>query len=207
MQLAGFAIQFMVLGQTVCGMEKENSHLSGEDRVGSGFTFDRLALCWSRLCQQRERSAPLQKHCQIFLSTVLIMQQAPLMPETLQSADFVFGQPVLPFLLLPAGSSSQARLNYLSSSHHHLIAPWEPSNWTVHICQQTLRRACSRHPAQIMQQKVLPRSCWTTGLGHLRVWVLVSYLGEGGYVEVPLGNFKRGSSGAVVTWRWGQAGL
>lgn len=31
MQLAGFAIQFVFLGQTVCGMEKDNSHLSGEE--------------------------------------------------------------------------------------------------------------------------------------------------------------------------------
>jgi len=62
------------------------------------------------------------------------------------------------------------------------------------------RRACSRHPAQILQKKVLPFSYQTES----RIRTLVSLfwdlmcLGEGGQGEVPLGNFKGNSSEAVV---------
>lgn len=150
MQLTSFAIQLMFLGQTTCVMEKDYSCLSGEDRVGSGFAFGRsvhvgsgfpcgsLAVWWSRLCQQCERSAPLQKHCQIFLGMVLIMWRVPLMPEILHSVVFAVGQPVLPL------SPFASRLQLMDKTQIFIFRPSPPDSF-----MRALWLDCTHLPADV----------------------------------------------------------
>lgn len=131
--------------------------LTGEDRSetsGSGLLSPLVNLQYAanllvKIMLPVWESNLTPRHCQIFLGMVLILQRAPLLPETRQHVFFVLGHPVLLFLLLPAGpSSGQTGLSYSSSGHHHLRFGYEPSDWIVHICQLMWRRACSRHPTQ-----------------------------------------------------------
>lgn len=156
-----FSIQFMLIYQTVVGWRTTLSSLedlTGEDRSetsGLGLLSPLVNLQYTenllvKIMPPLWETDLTPRHCQIFLGTVLILQQAPLLPETHQHVLFVLGQPVLLFLLLPAGSSSrQTGLSYSSSDHHHLRLGYEPSDWIVHIYQLMWRRACTRHPAQI----------------------------------------------------------
>lgn len=127
-------------------------HLICPHRFRSPLTSGKLAVHGgthkSRSCHQCEGPPSNQKHCQIFLGMILILKQAPLVPEMLQPVVFALGKPSG----LPAGPSSHTTLSYSSSGRQHLTVGSEPSDWIIHIWQLMWKRACSKHPAQIAQE-------------------------------------------------------
>lgn len=73
MQLAGFVIQFVFLDQSCLWDEEGHSHLSGEDRVGSGFPFEEVSMsvqapplvglqCDSQDCANNVRGQPCSRN-------------------------------------------------------------------------------------------------------------------------------------------------